>query len=72
MLFDELMMARPRLPYEYYMWERGEYIPNEERPSFTIKGRRKWYAPWLRHPNTVYSGMSEADSFRLQKAIRDL
>lgn len=57
------------LPLTYHEYRAGRYVPDESRPVITVRGRRKWYAPWSRHPDQVYFGMSEAMAFRAQDAM---
>lgn len=65
----DMLLPKPALPLPYHAYRCGEYVPNEARPVFVIRGKRKWYAPWLRKPDETFYGMSEAMAFRLQDAV---
>jgi len=56
------------IPLSYYAYRRGDYTPSEVQPIICIRGKRKWYAPWSRHPDQCHPGMSQAMAFRMQDA----
>ena len=47
------------IPLSYYAYRRGDYTPSEVQPIICIRGKRKWYAPWSRHPDQCHPGMSQ-------------
>ena len=67
-LDDIISSARYSIPMEYRLYQQGLYTPSEERPIIHVRGKRLWYAPWKRAPDTVYLGMSEAMAYRGQIA----